>query len=156
MQAPGKLLVGVTIADEDGVELERLADESGDVGDQLVGDAAAAEEGFGDLATRQIQRVNSDCRTSLVQCRLKVQRKRKIEMAQDRFRESCIAEIGRAEFGRVEHGAAEVRSAKVSAAEIGPAQIATAEVGPAEVGPSQVGPAEVCPAEIRFSEIRAA
>src|SRR5271157_4756726 len=60
VQTVSKLLVLARIADEAGVELDRAADKGTDVGDELVGQARAAQKDIWDLALRAIDRINAD------------------------------------------------------------------------------------------------
>src|SRR5664280_817345 len=66
MEPLGKLLVFGRIADEAGVELNGPSHHRADVGDELVGNAAATQKRLGNLAARLVDGVNANGRRSEV------------------------------------------------------------------------------------------
>src|SRR5664280_1519135 len=66
MESLGKLLVFGRVADEAGVKLKRLSGERMHVFDEVVGNAAAAQECLGNLAVRFVDGVDADGRGAFV------------------------------------------------------------------------------------------
>src|SRR5208337_4068504 len=60
VQAAGKQLVLMTVADEAGVELDGPSHHRADVGDEPVGDATSAQKGLGNFAAGLVDGVNAD------------------------------------------------------------------------------------------------
>src|SRR5271169_3535129 len=103
VQAVGKLLVLARIADEAGVELNRAADKGTDVGDELVGQAGAAQEDFRDFALGAIDRIYADRGGAHMR------------------------------YGVQPFGCAQIDIGEDSPTQSGPAEVRLAEVHPAEV-----------------------
>lgn len=59
------------IADETGVELDRVPNKRAGVSDELFGHATAAEKDSGDLALRAVQRINPNGRRAQITDRFK-------------------------------------------------------------------------------------
>jgi hypothetical protein len=134
----GKLLVTARVADEAGIELNRLAHERSDIGDEVIGNAGPAEKDFGDFPAGPIYRVNSHSRWALV-----VHGFQSPDGTQIKIRENCIPANGPVEVRTAEIRAAEVRLAENCPAEVRPAKVRLAEVRPAEIRPVEVRPDEV-------------
>jgi hypothetical protein len=97
----GKLLVFSRVTDEAGVELDGPFQHRADVGNEVVGNAAAAEEDFGNLAARLVDGINADCGWAVVFGGFEAFRTAQIDISELRSRRASLSEVGLLQDRRV-------------------------------------------------------
>src|ERR1019366_4223681 len=139
MNPLGKLLVVRRVADEAGVELDGTSYHRADVGDELLGNAAAAQEDLGDLAARFVNRVNADAGRADM-----VDRIEPLGFAQVNITKDCCTQGCHAEIRVTEVRTTEVCPTKVRQLEMYPSEIRLAEIRPDEARSVEIRPVQLC------------
>ena len=155
----GKLLVLGRIAYEAGVKLDGTPHHRANVGDELVGNAAAAQEHPGNTAVGLVDCVDANGGWPLMFDCFEAFGIPQIDISEVSFPCGCLSKIGTAEVRPTEARPAKVRTTKagLNEASTGEARLAKVrpmEVRPKEVRSSEVRRAEPCAAEVRFVEVR--
>src|SRR5271157_2670293 len=164
MKPLGELLIAGRIADEAGVELDGPSRHRADEVNELVGNAAAAQECLGNLAARLVDCVDANCGRpamfdgfeTLGATEINISKVRCCCPSRGEVRpaEVCLVEVRPHEVSLAEVRLAEVRPPKVYPAEVRPAEVRRSEVRLAEVRLAEVRPPKVCPSEFRAAEVR--
>lgn len=153
VQSAGELLVGCAVADEAGVEANRLADSSPEVGDLLIGKATATKERLGQVVFELEQRVDADGRWTVMINLIEAPSRGQVTVA-----DSVPAEKSTAKVGRIQHDFMKGRhyqdgAAKVGSAEFGVIKVGVVKDGAAEVGVAKVGVEEICVKEASSAKV---